>query len=80
MTVPSPAMWAQFTKLRLWEQMQYEKIVYLDSDIIVVADISALFDILRSPLAAARGTLCMHRFVLTNQSCRHQPDGTVQPV
>lgn len=54
-------MWAQFTKLRLWEQMQYEKIVYLDSDIIVVADISALFDILHSPLAAARGTDRVHR-------------------
>lgn len=34
----------QFTKLRIWEQTQYTKLVYLDSDMLVMKNIDSLFD------------------------------------
>ena len=35
----------QFTKLHVWNMEMYSRIIYLDSDTLVVGDISRLFDI-----------------------------------
>lgn len=53
------SLWGQFTKLRLWEQTQYEKIVYLDSDILVLGDLSVLFHMTTAPLAAVPGKVLL---------------------
>ncbi|MBC6402462.1 MAG: glycosyltransferase family 8 protein [Hyphomonadaceae bacterium] len=35
---------ANFAKLRLWQLTQYDKVVFLDADVIVIRNIDALFD------------------------------------
>ena len=44
----------QFTKLQLWNMTEYQKIVYIDSDGLVIRDFSALFEIPFNKLAVAR--------------------------
>lgn len=35
----------QYTKLRIWELDQYDKLIYLDADTLVVGDINDLFTV-----------------------------------
>lgn len=49
-----------FTKLRVWEQVDYDKIVYLDADTIVLRNIDELFD--RPSFAAAPDFFLPDRF------------------
>lgn len=37
--------WKMFTKLNIWKQTKYEKLIYLDADTIVLENIDELFDI-----------------------------------
>lgn len=42
----------QFTKLRIWELEEFERVVYMDSDMLVMGDINELFDIQHFDFAA----------------------------
>jgi len=37
--------WKMFTKLNIWKQTNYDKLIYLDADVIVLDNIDELFDI-----------------------------------
>jgi glycogenin glucosyltransferase len=47
-----PDLLHTFTKIALWRQTQYRKVVYLDADIVVLQSLDSLFD-LDVPFAAA---------------------------
>jgi alpha-N-acetylglucosamine transferase len=49
-----------FTKLRAWELVDFDKVVLLDADMVVLQNIDALFE--RPELAAAPDFLVPHRF------------------
>ncbi|KAI3635782.1 hypothetical protein MIR68_006420 [Amoeboaphelidium protococcarum] len=50
---PPPHFYDQYTKLNIWNMTQYDRMVYLDADVLIVGDISALLDLPQSvPLAA----------------------------
>lgn len=36
--------WKMFTKLNIWKQIEYKKLVYLDADVLVLKNIDDLFD------------------------------------
>ena len=40
-----PELAATFTKLALWSQTQFRRIVYLDADMMVLKNLDGLFDI-----------------------------------
>jgi len=41
----SNTSWKTFTKMRIWEQVDYSKLVFLDADTIVLKNIDELFDV-----------------------------------
>lgn len=45
--------WKMFTKLNIWKQTNYDKLIYLDADVIVLNNIDELFDV--NELGAVQG-------------------------
>lgn len=50
----------QYTKLLLWNMTDYERLVYLDADTLVVGDVSALLELPREIGFAAVGDVWHH--------------------
>lgn len=45
--------WKMFTKINIWKQIQYEKLIYIDADTIVLENIDELFSV--EELGAVKG-------------------------
>ena len=46
---------SEIAKLRVWELEEYDKVVYLDVDLLILDDINELFEVPGTPVSAARG-------------------------
>ncbi|KAL9811280.1 Galactinol synthase 6 [Arabidopsis thaliana] len=73
-----------YSKLRIWEFVEYEKMIYLDGDIQVFKNIDHLFDTPRGYLYAVKDCFCEVSWSKTPQYkigyCQQSPEKVTWPV
>ncbi|XP_023635397.1 galactinol synthase 6 isoform X3 [Capsella rubella] len=73
-----------YSKLRIWEFVEYEKMIYLDGDIQVFSNIDHLFDTPRGYLYAVKDCFCEVSWSKTPQYkigyCQQSPEKVTWPV
>ena len=53
--------WMMFTKINIWKQTEYDKVLYIDADIIVLKNIDSIFEI-NSNISAVFGGSEFHKY------------------
>jgi len=53
--------WMMFTKINIWKQTQYEKLLYIDADTIVLKNLDSIFEINENISAVFGGSL-FHKY------------------
>lgn len=72
-----------YSKLRIWEFVEYERMVYLDADILVIDNIDHLFDLEAGSLYAVKSCFCEKTWSHTPQYkigyCQQCPERVAWP-